>query len=193
MLDEASRIGTPRPVEWRQADALELPFADASFDAVVCQFGCMFFPDKARSVAEARRVLRPGGVLIFSAWDRLAENEFADIVTSSVASLFPEDPPRFLARTPYGYYDRAEIERDARAGGADRVRIEVVPKRSRAASHGDPAIGFVQGTPLRNEVEAHDPTRLDEATAVAADAIAHRFGRGPVDGRIQALVVTVER
>src|SRR5688572_3462352 len=61
MLDRAARTGTARPVDWRQADALQLPFADASFDAVICQFGVMFFPDKVRAFAEARRVLRPGG------------------------------------------------------------------------------------------------------------------------------------
>jgi SAM-dependent methyltransferase len=191
MIAEARSIGTPRPVEWRQADALQLPFPDRSFDAVVCQFGCMFFSDKARSVAEARRVLRPGGVLIYNAWDRIEENEFADVVTNAVAALFPGDPPRFLARTPYGYNDRSQIERDVLAGGG-RPTIETVAARSRAPSHEDPAIGFVQGTPLRNEVEARDPTRLAEATEAAAEAVARRFGRGPVEAKMQALVVTVE-
>jgi hypothetical protein len=115
-------------------------------------------------------------------------------VTSSVASLFPDDPPRFLARTPYAYNDRVTIERDVLSGGAPRPPlIETVTARSRAGSHRDPAIGFVQGTPLRNEVEARDAERLGEATDVAAEAIARRFGRGPVDAKIQALVVTVEK
>jgi len=66
MLEEAARIGTPRPVEWRQADALALPFEKESFDVVVCQFGVMFFGDKQQAFSEARRVLVPGGVLLFS-------------------------------------------------------------------------------------------------------------------------------
>ena len=105
MLDHASALGTKRPVEWRQADAMQLPFQDATFDAVVCQFGVMFFPEKSRAFSEARRVLRPGGVFIFNVWDRIEENEFADTVTTALESLFPQDPPRFLARTPHGYYD----------------------------------------------------------------------------------------
>ena len=193
MLDHAAAIGTARPVEWRQADAMRLPFADGTFDAVVCQFGIMFFPDKARAFAEARRVLRPGGVLIFSAWDRIEENEFADTVTNAVASRFPADPPRFLARTPHGYHDIPTIARDVANGGfAAPPRIDTIAARSRAASFRDPAVAYCEGTPLRNEIEKRDASRLAEATDAAAEAIARRFGRGPVDGKIQAHVVTVE-
>ena len=193
MLDHAAAIGTARPVEWREADAMELPFADGTFDAVVCQFGIMFFPDKAKAFAEARRVLRPGGVLIFSTWDRIEENEFADIVTTAVGSLFPADPPRFLARTPHGYHDRATIERDVAIGFGSAPRIETVAKRSVAASARVPAVAYCEGTPLRNEIVKRDASRLGEATDVATEAIARRSGPGPVDGKIQAHVVTVER
>jgi SAM-dependent methyltransferase len=193
MLDVAREIGTSRPVEWRKADALQLPFEDGMFDAVVCQFGAMFFPDKAKAFSEARRVLRPGGVFMFNVWDRIEENEFADIVTAAVGTLFPADPPRFLARTPYGYYDRPTIEREVASGGFTKPRIDTVPARSRAASPRDPSVAFCQGTPLRNEIEARDPAGLGKATDVAAEAIAQRFGRGAVDGKIQAHVITIDR
>jgi SAM-dependent methyltransferase len=193
MLDQAAVVGTARPVEWCQADAMQLPFEDASFDAVVCQFGAMFFPNKAHAFSEVRRVLRPGGVFIFSVWDRIEENDFADAVMGALASLFPDDPPRFMARTPHGYYDPGQIARDlARGGFAHAPQIETVPARSQAESAREPAIAYCQGTVWRNEIEARDPTRLAEATDLAAEAIANRFGPGPVDGKIQALVVTVE-
>lgn len=193
MLDVASGIGTSRPVEWRQADAMQLPFPDGMFDAVACQFGVMFFPDRSKAFSEARRVLGPGGVFIFNVWDRIEENEFADTVTTAVASLFPEDPPRFLPRTPYGYHDRPTIERDLANGGFTRApRIATVAERSRAASPRIPAVAFCQGTPLRSEIEARDASKLGRATDVATEAIADRFGRGSVDARIQAHVVTVE-
>ncbi|HSA89888.1 MAG TPA: class I SAM-dependent methyltransferase [Burkholderiales bacterium] len=193
MLDHASAVGTKRPVEWRQADAMELPFRDGTFDAVVCQFGVMFFPDKAKAFSEARRVLEPGGIFIFNVWDRITENEFADVVTTALESLFPKEPPRFLARTPHGYHDPRVIERDLANGGfKNSPRTDTLTARSRASSYRIPAIAYCQGTPLRNEIETRDPARLGEATDIAAQAIATRFGRGAVDGKIQAHIVTIE-
>jgi ubiquinone/menaquinone biosynthesis C-methylase UbiE len=193
MLSHATALGTKRPVEWRQADAMELPFEDGTFDIVVCQFGVMFFPDKAKAFSEARRVLRPRGAFIFNVWDRIEENEFADTVTTALESVFPSDPPRFLARTPHGYHDRQTIERDLTASGFTAApRISTVAARSRAESARVPAIAYCQGTPLRNEIEARDATRLGEATDVATEATAQRFGRGAVDSKIQAHIVTVE-
>jgi SAM-dependent methyltransferase len=193
MLDHAAAIGTARPVEWRQADAMHLPFPDGTFEAVVCQFGVMFFPDKPRAFSEARRVLRSGGVYIFSVWDGIEENEFPDTVTTALESMFPSDPPRFLVRTPHGYHHRPTIERDLADGGfTASPRIDTVAARSRATSSRIPAVGFCQGTPLRTEIEARDASRLGEATDIAAGAIAQRFGWGAVDGKIQAHVVTVE-
>lgn len=194
MLEQAAAVGTARPVEWRQADAMQLPFPDAAFDCVACQFGVMFFPDKARAFAEARRVLAPGGALVFSVWDRIEENDFAEVVTNALAPLFPANPPRFLARTPHGYHDRREIERDLAAGGFRAApRMETIAARSIAPSFEDPAVAYCQGTPLRNEIENAAGVPLGEATAVAAEAIASRYGRGAVDGRIQAHVVMVRR
>jgi SAM-dependent methyltransferase len=194
MLDQAVAVGTRRPVEWRQADAMRLPFEDGAFDAVVCQFGVMFFPDKAKSFAEARRVLRSGGVLMFNVWDRIEENEFAETVTTALAALFPADPPRFLARIPHGYSDRPTIERDLADGGFTMApRITTVLKRSRANSPETPAIAYCQGTPLRNEIEARSAGRIRDVTARAAEAVAQRFGSGSVDGKMQAHVVGIEK
>jgi SAM-dependent methyltransferase len=189
MLERARAVGTRRPVEWQEANAQQLPFPDRAFDVVVCQFGVMFF-DKAKALAEVRRVLQPGGVFVFNVWDRIEENEFADTVTTALGTLFPAAPPRFMARTPHGYHDLGAIRRDlASAGFAAPPAIDTVAARSRAASARIPAIAYCQGTPLRNEIEAIDPARLGEATDAASEALARRFGRGAVDGKIQAHVV----
>lgn len=194
MLDQATAIGTTRAVEWRQADAMQLPFDDQSFDVVVCQFGAMFFPDKSKAFAEARRVLRDNGLFIFNVWDRIEDNEFADVVTQALAVAFPHDPPRFMARVPHGYHDEAAITRDLHSAGfTGSPRFTTLAARSRADSPHVPAVAYCQGTPLRNEIEARAPSRLAEATDMATAAIARRFGSGEVDGKIQALIVNIER
>jgi SAM-dependent methyltransferase len=193
MLDHAAAVGVARPIEWQQADVMKLPFPAGTFDVVVCQFGVMFFPDKPAAFQEIRRVLAPGGVFMFNVWDRLAENDFADTVTTALATVFPDDPPRFMARVPHGYHDGAAIERDLGAGGfGGAPRIATIADRSHATSARDAALAYCQGTPLRNEIEARDAARLDEATEVACEAIARRFGHGAIDGKIQALVVTID-
>ena len=190
MLDQAARRQQGGIVEWQQADALALPFGDRSFDVVACQFGAMFFPDKVQGYKEARRVLRPAGRFLFNVWDRIADNEFADLVTEVLAGLFPNDPPRFMARTPHGHHDVERIRQDVKAAGYAEVAVEAVDARSRAPSARHVAVAYCQGTPLRTEIEARDASRLEEATDRAAQAVAQRFGTNAVEGRIRALIVS---
>jgi ubiquinone/menaquinone biosynthesis C-methylase UbiE len=194
MLDlAAARQPDARWVTWQTADALALPFGDHRFDAVACQFGVMFFPDKVQGYREALRVLRPDGRFIFNVWDRIAENEFADVVTQALATVFPQDPPRFMARIPHGYHDVEEIRAQLAAAGFGSISIEALEHTSKAPSPHDPAVAYCQGTPLRNEIEAHDPARLEEATLRSTEALAQRFGRGAVEGRIRAFVIMAMR
>jgi len=188
MLDHARRLCNAANVEWRQADAMELPFPAASFDLVVCQFGVMFFPDKRRAFAEARRVLKPGGTYLFNVWDALQRNEFACTVNDALAALFPHDPPLFMSRTPHGYHDPAVIHADVLAGGFRSVEHMALPSRSHAPSARIPATAFCQGTPMRAEIEARGD--LQAATSAAEAALERRFGNGIIEGQIQALVFT---
>lgn len=187
-----TKIAAPN-LTYQPADALALPFEDASFDAVICQFGVMFFPDKQKALGEAKRVLRPGGAFIFNVWDRIEHNDMANAVSDAVAKEFPADPPNFLRRTPYGYYDIGTIDRILGTAGFKEINIETIAKFTRAPSPADPAIGFCQGSPLRAEIEARAAPRLTEITEIAALAVANRYGAGPVRGKIQAHVVTARR
>ena len=194
MLDRAAAVGTSRPVQWQQADAMQLPFGDECFDVVVCQSGVMFFPDKVHAFAQARRVLRRGGVLLFNVWDRIEDNELAELVTATLAEVFPADPPRFMARTPHGWFDQATMTRDlAGAGFNEPPSIETVTERSRAPSALTAAMAYCQGTVLRTEIEARQGATLVQATAICEAAIAKRFGAGKIDAKIQAHVVSVRR
>ncbi len=157
---------------------------------VCCQFGAMFFPDRPSGYREARRVLKPGGCFLFNVWDRIEENVFADDVTNALAALFPDDPPRFLARTPHGYHDTALIRRDLEKAGFSDVEIETREEESRAPSPRHVALAYCQGTPLRNEIEARVTATLEAATDHAAAAIASRHGNGEVAAKIQAHVIT---
>ena len=190
MLDQAAKRQQAGTVEWKQADALALPFGDRRFDVVACQFGVMFFPDKVKGYKEAHRVLKPDGCFLFNVWDRLSENEFPDVVTQALAEVFPDDPPRFMARTPHGHHDVEQIRRDLEAAGFGDIGVDAVDARSEAPTARHVAVAFCQGTPLRNEIDARDASRLEEATSRAADALARHFGEGPIEGRIRALVIS---
>jgi ubiquinone/menaquinone biosynthesis C-methylase UbiE len=189
MLDYAARQGRDERLLWRTANAQALPFEDAAFDLVCCQFGVMFFPDRPSAYREARRVLRPDGAFLFSAWDRIEENVFADDVTNALAGFFPDDPPRFMARTPHGYHDVALIRSDLAKAGFSNVTIETRAEHSRAPSPRYVAVAYCQGTPLRTEIEARGPDRLEAATDHAAAAIADKHGSGEVAAKIQAHVI----
>jgi ubiquinone/menaquinone biosynthesis C-methylase UbiE len=193
MVDHAASKPALKRVELRQADALKLPFADASFDAVVCQFGAMFFPDRIAGYREARRVLKPGGRFIFSVWDSLAHNPMTRCVVDAAAARYPQNPPRFLARTPHGHHDASVIRRELAAAGFDEPGIETVTLPSRAPSADHPAVGFCQGTPMRAEIEAVDPSGLAAATDAVAAAVRAAFGAGPIEAPMQALVITARK
>jgi ubiquinone/menaquinone biosynthesis C-methylase UbiE len=190
MLNHAAALQPPdRRLTWQQADALALPFEDRTFDVVACQFGVMFFPDKVQGYREARRVLKSGGRFFFNVWDRIENNEFADVVTQALTAVFPDDPPRFMARTPHGYHDVEKIREELTAAGFADVSIDTLDARSKAPSPRHPAIAYCQGTPLHNEIEARDASRLEHATVKATEALERRFGSGPINGLIRAHVI----
>jgi len=188
MLDYArAKQSDDSRINWRQADAQALPFEDAAFDLVCCQFGAMFFPDRPSGYREARRVLMPGGAFLFNVWDRIEENVFANDVTEALAMLYPDNPPRFMARTPHGYHDTALIRSDLAKAGFSDVTIETRPAMSPAPSARYVAVAYCEGTPLRGEIEARG--RLEDATSHVASVIESRHGSGRISAKIQAHVI----
>jgi SAM-dependent methyltransferase len=188
MIDYASTRVNGDRIAWRQANAEALPFDDASFDAVVCQFGAMFFLHKLTAYREAKRVLRPGGAFLFSVWDRIEANGFAEEAMRGLSVLYPDDPPLFLLRTPHSYFDAGTIRSHLKEAGFTHVTIAAVEHHSTARNPRDVAIALCLGTPIKGEIEARGIDREAAIDAVAA-AIARRFGVGEVEGNIRALVV----
>ena len=172
---------------WRQADAMTLPFDDVGFDVVACQFGVMFFPDRAGAYAEVARVLRPEGHFLFNCWGPLDTHEVETAVLAALAAVFPEDPPTFLARVPHGYHDAERVAADLAAGGLMDARIETVDLTCAGKTAAQLAAGYCRGTPLRPEIEARGD--LETTTRAVEGALEARFGSATVTAGMSALVV----
>lgn len=190
MLDFAAAKRPDSAIVWRQADAQALPFDDGSFDAIICQFGVMFFPDKAKGFSEARRVLKAGGRFLFAVWGNLESNELPRINTDAIATMFPDDPPTFMRRVPYGYNDENTISAQLREAGFTDILIDRVNQTLNVTSARDYAYGATQGGPLRNEIEKRDPKSLDRATEIATEAIVKHFGSNTFTVMSEALFIT---
>ncbi|MCX5479713.1 methyltransferase domain-containing protein [Kaistia geumhonensis] len=189
MLDRAAvRQGSDPRVTFQQADAMSLPFADRSFDAAVCQFGVMFFPDKIAAHRETRRVLEPGARYILDAWDRIEDNTLALACSEALAGLFPDDPPDFMRRIPHAYFDPKTITHDLEAAGFSGVSVTRVASICRAASASQAALAYCQGTPMRGEIETRRPGHLDDVTGVVSAALERRFGTGMIEAPMSALI-----
>jgi ubiquinone/menaquinone biosynthesis C-methylase UbiE len=184
----AAKFASGEAVEWRQADACDLPFAEGMFDAVVCQFGIMFVPDKALAAREARRVLKPGGVFLFNVWDAIEHNELCRIAHETIAGYFDQDPPNFY-QVPFGYHDQGEIKRVLAGAGFQDVRIEVVEKVSGASRAEETALGLVQGNPVSVAIAERDPSLSPVITNAIAAALKGRFGETEFRAPLRAIVV----
>jgi ubiquinone/menaquinone biosynthesis C-methylase UbiE len=184
----ADKFTQGETIEWLQADACSLPFDDRIFDAVVCQFGIMFVPDKALAVREAYRVLKPGGLFLFNVWDALEHNELTRIAHETIAGYFEKDPPAFY-QVPFGYHDRGEIKRILEEAGFREVQIVVVEKISNAKRAEDAATGLVQGTPVAMEIARRDPSSLPMITKGVAAALTKRYGAANISAPMRAVIV----
>lgn len=192
MIEHARTLVAGPGVEWQPADATRLPVPDRSFDAVVCQFGLMFFPDKAAGLREAYRVLKPGGQQLFNVWDAMEHNPVARITHETVAGFFPTDPPQFYT-VPFGYHNIGVIEGFLTRAGFREIRHDSVEKTGTSPTAADAAIGLIEGSPVMAEITNRRPEALPEIKAALARNLAERLGDRPLRCRGRAIVFSARR
>lgn len=181
--------GDHAEILFQKADATKLPFSDGSFDAVVCQFGAMLFPDIPQGYREAARVLRAGGQFVFNVWDSLDRNGFSRAVHEAAGKMYPDNPPRFL-EIPYSYNNLSQIVSDLQEAGFADVNISVQLRESKAPEPRHVALGLVAGSPLANQIMDCGSLSLSEAVDAIEKAILKEFGSGPVSAPMQAFQIS---
>jgi SAM-dependent methyltransferase len=193
MIDVARAKFRPgERVTFRPADATALPFPDHGFDAVICQFGVMFFPDKDQAYREARRVLAGGGRYVFSVWDSHRHNPIGRLITEILAGFFPTDPPQFF-NVPYSCHRIDPIKEALGEAGFGEIMIAVLKQERRVADTAGYARALVYGSPLIDQIRSRgeaDPERVVDALA---DALPREFGGDPMRIPLQAIVFEARR
>src|SRR5262249_5923151 len=179
-------------LEWQQADATKLPFEDNSFDAVICQFGLMFFPDKIAGLREAFRVLKPGGRYLFSVWDSFEHNVIGRITHETVASFFPSNPPQFYL-VPFSLHDTTLICTWLASVGFQAIEWRTVSKPGVSPTAAAATIGLVEGSPLYNAIVERRPEALEDIKAALTRNLAAEFGNQPMRCQLRAFVFSATR
>ena len=188
----ARKLGPEKDVEWKQADATDLPFDDQSFDAVVCQFGLMFVPDKEKALTETYRVLKPGGTFLFNVWDAIEYNELAHIANSIISDFFDDDPPDFY-EVPFSFHDVEIVNSFLSLAGFSEMQFFLLRLPAVSPSAEEAARGLVHGNPIINVLRERCESRIPEIEAAVAAAVAAQCGDAPVRARMQALICTAVR
>ena len=188
MLDFARQTRGALPgVSWQEADAMELPFDDNTFDAVVCQFGIMFFPDKARGLSEMSRVFKPGGAMLLNTWDSFSHNPCVRIAHDVIARFCAGDPPQFLT-VPFGDFNTELVRERLADVGLTDIEIAVVSEDVHCVKPRSLAKGLIEGNPGVAEIRTRSRASTDEIVEAVTAEYHAVFGEGPTTIPMQEIV-----
>lgn len=155
-------------------DACALPYAAESFDAIVCLFGYMFFPDRPKALREAFRTLRPGGRYLLGVWDSETHNPFVGACRAVLQSFFPDDPPVWI-KQPFSCAAIDPIKESLLDAGFEDIRVSVI-KRLQPFDSAGFAHGLVLGSPIVDEIKARGGVDPETVATTYADALTQTFG-----------------
>ena len=173
-------------VVFRAADAQALPFADNLFDAMVCQFGIMFYPDRAKGYAEALRVLQPGGRYFFSVWDAHRYNAFARITNALISRTFPDNPPTFYS-VPFGCAAIDPIKEALIDAGFTGISVDVLPIDKRVDDLDLFVRGLISGNPVVDQIRARGRTTPAAMETELAETFKRELGTDPTVVPLQSI------
>ena len=186
------KFETSETIDWKQADATDLPFADQTFDAVLCQFGMMFFPDKEQAAREVFRVLKPGGVFLFNVWDAIEENDLPHIAHTIISKFFNDNPPNFY-ELPFSFHDADKIELLLAQAGFRHIECSIVSMTAEAVSAREVTRGLVHGSPVIGAIRERDESQIPAIENAIASQVAAQCGEAPVHARMRAVVCSAVR
>lgn len=175
-------------IQWEVVDAVSLPYQNRQFDCVVSQFGVMFYSDRRKAYAEALRVLRPGGVFLFNAWDDIKRNPAARLTDEILSHFFPTDTPAFY-KVPFSYHDANVIREDLESAGFEIASMQVLRLTGHAESAESAATGLLEGTPVHTAIVERDAALLPMMKKALAEDLASLFGEKDLHVPLQARVV----
>lgn len=192
MIEVARKRLPSDRITWQVADATSLPFGSGSADVVICQFGWMFFPDKAKAMREAHRVLAPRGQLLFNVWDKIERNESGELAKSLYQRELGADAPTFFT-IPYGMHDVAPTMTMLTEAGFTDANVEHVELTGRSPSPRHAAMGWLDGSPVLNEIILRRPDAISDLREKLTQAMAERFGDGPFESKLSAIVFSATK
>lgn len=185
-------IGGKFPIEWKVSDAENLPFDNETLDAVTCQFGIMFFPDKVRVINEVMRVLKPNGIFIFNTWDSLQKNDIMKIADEVMGRIFSDNPPDFY-KIPFSFYDTKEIHELLSQLCFKDINIEYVTCKAEYESAESLMVGIVEGTPVIGQINERDPLMVPVIRSEMEIEVKTKFGDSPVRANLSAIMCTCRK
>jgi ubiquinone/menaquinone biosynthesis C-methylase UbiE len=187
MLQVAKEKLKDENIDWQIIDAQQLPFETNSIDLVVCCLGLMFVPDRLKALSEVYRVLRTGGMFIFSTWDKL-ETVGASSVYRNIVKQYLIGPLPGSYDLPTSMHDESIIKPSLLDAGFSKISIEKVSKQSYCSSAKEAAEGLTMRGAIYHEIMSRNPESIGEIKNLVEKELSEKYGSAPMVAPMSAVI-----